>query len=50
VLARVEAEAATLGIRALHLEVARSNVRAQKLYGAAGFRARERFFLMSRRI
>ncbi len=50
VLARVESEAAALGIRVLHLEVARTNTRAQKLYAAAGFRARERFFLMSRRI
>jgi GNAT superfamily N-acetyltransferase len=49
-LAQVETEAATLGIRALHLEVARTNTRAQTLYGAAGFCARERFFLMSRRI
>jgi ribosomal protein S18 acetylase RimI-like enzyme len=50
VLARVESEAATLGIRALHLEVAHNNIPAQTLYGAAGFRARKRFFLMSRRI
>lgn len=50
VLSRLESEAAVLGIRALHLEVARTNTRAQQLYAAAGFRARERFFLMSRRV
>ena len=50
VLARVTSEAAALGIRALHLEVARTNPRAQKLYAGLGFRARERFFLMSQRI
>jgi ribosomal protein S18 acetylase RimI-like enzyme len=50
VLSRVASEAAALGVRALHLEVAGTNARAQKLYAGAGFRARERFFLMSRRI
>jgi len=50
VLSRVRAEASALGVRALHLEVARTNTRAQKVYAAAGFRARERFVLMSRRI
>lgn len=50
VLSHVESEAAALGIRALHLEVARTNSRARRLYAATGFRARERFFLMSHRI
>ena len=42
-------EAAALGIRALHLEVARSNEAAKRLYRSAGFEAREQFFLMSSR-
>ena len=46
-LALVKAEAAKLGVKALHLEVARGNERAQRLYRSAGFVARERFFLMS---
>ena len=37
-----------MGVRALHLEVARDNARAQKLYTRAGFRARERYHLMTR--
>ncbi|RIK37118.1 MAG: N-acetyltransferase [Chloroflexi bacterium] len=43
----VKAEAASLGVKVLHLEVARSNERAQRLYRSVGFVARERFFLMS---
>lgn len=43
----VQSEAASLGIKALHLEVARYNETAQRLYKSAGFRAREQFFLMS---
>ena len=46
-LGLVKSEAASLGIRALHLEVARTNERAKRLYASAGFVARERFFLMS---
>lgn len=47
VLAKVKSEAALLGVKALHLEVARSNEPAQRLYQAAGFESRERFFVMS---
>jgi len=47
VLARLREEAASLGIVALHLEVARGNTRARRLYEKWGFRARERYFLMS---
>lgn len=47
VLALVKSEAALLGIKALQLEVARSNESAQSMYKSAGFVARERFFVMS---
>ena len=47
VLDRVKAEAAVLGVHALHLEVARDNESARRLYERWGFRARERFHLMS---
>lgn len=47
VLALVKAEAMKLGIRALHLEVARTNSRAQKLYQAANFKPRTQYMLMS---
>lgn len=47
VLERVCAEARAMGIVALHLEVARDNTRARGLYEKWGFRARERFTLMS---
>lgn len=49
-LALVRHEAAELGIRALHLEVARDNRRAQSLYRRAGFAPRDRFLLMSARL
>ena len=46
------AEAATiaqaLDIRALHLEVARENSRAARLYRACGFEARDKYHLMTR--
>ena len=47
VLELMKEEAATLGIVALPLEVQRSNARARRLYEKRGFRARERYFLMS---
>lgn len=50
VLDAVAQAASTLGVRALHLEVATENVRARQLYAACGFAARERFTLMSRRL
>lgn len=46
-LQRLAREAAGLGVRALHLEVARDNDRARRLYAAAGFVAREKYCLMS---
>lgn len=47
VLEQVKAEARALGIAALHLEVARDNARARRLYEKWGFDAREQFTLMS---
>ena len=49
-LERITAEAAALGLKALHLEVARDNRPARRLYGQHGFELRERFSLMSRRL
>jgi ribosomal protein S18 acetylase RimI-like enzyme len=46
-LERLKTEARQRGIVALHLEVARENVRARQLYRKWGFRARDRFTLMS---
>jgi GNAT superfamily N-acetyltransferase len=43
----IKAEATKIGIRALHLEVARTNEIARKLYAGAGFEAREKYVLMS---
>ncbi len=37
-----------LGVEALHLEVARANTRAQRLYDRLGFAMRDRYVLMSR--
>jgi len=42
-------EVSALGIKALHLEVARTNERARRLYQSAGFEARGQFMLMSSR-
>ena len=42
-------EARALGVRALHLEVERSNTRAQSVYRMAGFVDRQ-LFLMTRRL
>ncbi|MFD2738763.1 GNAT family N-acetyltransferase [Sulfitobacter aestuarii] len=38
------------GLKAMHLEVDRDNEAAQKLYGRAGFKARETQIFMSRRL
>jgi len=38
------------GITALHLEVDRDNDRAKRLYARAGFKPRERYMLMSKRL
>ena len=50
VLHLVKSQAESLEIRALHLEVARSNERARRLYASVGFKARGQFFLMSAEI
>ena len=50
VLTTLPAELAKAGMKGLHLEVDRDNERAIRLYGRAGFRARERYMLMSRRL
>ena len=47
VLALIRTEAKLIGIRALHLEVARSNTKARKLYAGAQFSAREGYMLMT---
>ena len=47
VLAALGREARRQGINALHLEVARDNRRARRLYQQAGFAARDRYLLMT---
>ena len=47
VLNAIKKEALKLDINALHLEVARSNTPARRLYTACGFEAREKYLLMS---
>jgi GNAT superfamily N-acetyltransferase len=47
VLGTVKAHAAALGLVALHLEVARDNRQARRLYKRWGFEAREQFHMMS---
>jgi GNAT superfamily N-acetyltransferase len=46
-LRRIRTEVKALGIRALHLEVDRSNLKAKKLYAGAEFEAREDYMLMT---
>jgi ribosomal protein S18 acetylase RimI-like enzyme/catechol 2,3-dioxygenase-like lactoylglutathione lyase family enzyme len=46
-LTMTQREAAALGVRALHLEVARDNDRGRRLYHRCGFLPRERYSLMS---
>jgi ribosomal protein S18 acetylase RimI-like enzyme len=48
VLEEISEEAQRLDINALHLEVARDNAPARRLYRGAGFEAREKYVLMSR--
>ena len=43
----IQAVSKSLGIRALHLEVAHANKRAQRLYTHANFQARSNYILMS---
>ncbi|NER78181.1 MAG: GNAT family N-acetyltransferase [Leptolyngbya sp. SIO1D8] len=47
VLEIIKLEAKKLEIKALHLEVARDNHSAQKLYRKVGFEARDKYMLMS---
>lgn len=46
-LEAVKGEVALLGVRAMHLEVARTNLAAKQFYSKAGFESREHFHLMS---
>ena len=46
-LREIRRKARDLGINALHLEVARDNEFAQRLYRRAGFVARDKYVLMS---
>ncbi len=39
---------ADYGVKALHLEVARDNAKAKRLYSRLGFEAREKYHLMTR--
>jgi ribosomal protein S18 acetylase RimI-like enzyme len=48
-MALVESELRGAGVRALHLEVERGNVGAQRFYASLGFEDRSRFFMMSKR-
>ncbi len=48
VLEQIGDEARRLDINALHLEVARDNDAARRLYRGAGFEARDKYVLMSR--
>ena len=43
----VNAQVAAMGVKALHLEVARDNPRAKAVYRALGFEDREQFQMMS---
>ncbi len=47
VLRQIGAEARALGINALHLEVARDNDKARRLYRSSGFEARDKYLLMT---
>jgi len=47
VLEHVRSIARDLGIKALHLEVARDNERARRLYRSTGFTSRDQYHLMT---
>lgn len=47
VLRTIQSKAAELGVKALHLEVERTNKRARSLYLSLGFASRERYHLMT---
>jgi ribosomal protein S18 acetylase RimI-like enzyme len=50
VLATLPAALAKGGVTAMHLEVDRDNDTARRLYARAGFQARDRYSLMSKRL
>jgi ribosomal protein S18 acetylase RimI-like enzyme len=50
VLNQIQILAKAQGIQALHLEVERSNIKAQRLYARANFEAREQYVLMSMKL
>ena len=50
VLELIRTEARQLDVKALHLEVARDNHQAQRLYRAVGFTARDKYLLMTESI
>ncbi len=50
VLERLADEAKRCAVKALHLEVARTNEAAARLYRACGFVARDRYHLMTREL
>ena len=50
VLKEIQMKAREYGVCAIHLEVARSNKRAQKSYAKAGFMLRQDFHLMSSKL
>ena len=45
-LEAVKGEVARLGVRVIHLEVARTNHGTKRFYSKAGFKSRERFHIM----
>ena len=47
VIAHIRSELAKYRVTILHLEVAKTNERAQRFYSSLGFRARDRYELMS---
>ena len=47
-LAHAAADCVTLGVQALHLEVDKTNLRAQRLYESLGYGARDRYCLMTK--
>lgn len=49
-LAHLEGALKAQGVVALHLEVARDNRDAQRFYARAGYEARDRYFLMTRKL
>ena len=50
VLATLPAELARAGLKSIHLEVNRQNTGAQRLYERAGFKPKDDYLMMSRRL